>query len=357
MSTIKKMTVTALRVPMAEPHRTAGGVVEESPLVAIDITTSEAVTGHALLFTYTVAALMPTAQLVINLEPLIVGKELHPGALEHELAAKFRLIGAQGLVGMALAGIDMALWDAMARTHQVPLASLLGYSPKRLQAYGAIGFDGVSGSAKTARDWVQKGFKGVKAKIGYASIKEDLEVIRAIRKEIGPDSAMMLDYNQCLSPVEAIERINILDAEGITWVEEPTLAHDFEGHARIASACSTPIQCGENWWGTLDMQKGVDARASDFIMLDVMKIGGVTGWMRAAALGEAKGIRLSSHLWPEISAQLLSATPTSHWLEYANWWNEVMETALELDAGVAVTSNQPGSGVSWRAGALEKFRV
>jgi mandelate racemase len=234
---------------------------------------------------------------------------------------------------------------------------LLGFEPRRLQAYGAVGFDGVTGSAVTAANWMKQGFKGVKAKIGYASIKQDVEVIRAIRAEIGPDTALMLDYNQSLTPADAINRMRVIDQEGITWVEEPTLAHDYCGHASIAEASITPIQCGENWWGIGDMQKAIDAKASDFMMLDVMKIGGVSGWMRGAALGVAHNIRLSSHLWPEISAQLLSATPTAHWLEYANWWNDVVEQPLQLDDGLAVTSDVAGSGVNWRAGVLDRYRI
>jgi hypothetical protein len=122
--------------------------------------------------------------------------------------------------------------------------------------------------------------------------------VRAIREATGDDMAIMVDYNQCLSPVEAVERLRILDDEGLTWVEEPTLAHDYAGHAFVAREARTPIQCGENWWGTLDMLHAVEAHASDFVMPDVMKIGGVTGWLRAATLAHSKGIRMSNHLWP-----------------------------------------------------------
>jgi mandelate racemase len=121
-----------------------------------------------------------------------------------------------------------------------------------------------------------------------------------------------------LTPIEAVQRRRILDDEGLTWVEEPTLAHDYAGHALIAREARTPIQCGENWWGTLDLQHAFDANASDYIMPDVMKIGGVTGWLRAAALAQSRNMRLSNHLWPEISAQLLCATPIADWLEHAD---------------------------------------
>ena len=165
----------------------------------------------------------------------------------------------------------------------------------------------------------------------------------------------MVDYNQSLTPAEAVERLRKVEDEGLTWIEEPTLAHDYQGHARIAREIRTPIQCGENWWGVRDMQHAIDAGASDYVMPDVMKIGGVTGWMRAAALGETHGIRLSNHLWPEISAQLLCVTPTAHWLEYADWWNAVVKEPLFLEKGMARVEGVLGTGIEWEEKAVSRF--
>jgi mandelate racemase len=195
----------------------------------------------------------------------------------------------------------------------------------------------------------------VKAKIGYPTADEDLAVVRAMRSAVGEGVAVMVDYNQCLSPTEAIERLRVLDEEGLTWVEEPTLAHDYAGHAAIAREARTPIQCGENWWGALDLQHALEAGASDYVMPDVMKIGGVTGWLRAAALAQARGIRVSSHLWPEVSAQLLCATPTAHWLEYADWWNPILREPLRIKDAMADLDGASGSGVAWNEGAVERF--
>jgi mandelate racemase len=342
---------------MASPHKTAGGTVAESPLVLTDVWTDQGTAGHGIVFTYTTAALKPTAELICNLAPLIEDEPLAPAAVGQKLAARFRLLGTQGLVGMALSGVDMALWDALARVHSVPLATLLGGAPRPVPAYGAVGYDGEIESAKVAEDWARRGFTGVKAKIGYATAAQDLAVIRAIRSAAGPDVAIMVDYNQSLMPAEAVERLRHLDDEGLTWIEEPTLAHDYRGHAHIAREIRTPVQCGENWWGVRDMQHAVEARASDYIMPDVMKIGGVTGWMRAAALGEVHGIRLSNHLWPEISAQLLSVTPTAHWLEYADWWNAVVREPLRVEKGMAQPEDVVGTGVEWNEDAVTRFAL
>jgi mandelate racemase len=340
---------------MKEPHKTASGVITESPLVLTDISTDTGISGHSMVFTYTPAALKPTADLIQNFETLVQGEILAPAEIEQKLSKRFRLLGTQGLVGMALAAIDMAVWDALARIHQMPLVQLLGGQEKPIPAYGAIGYDGVRGSAKVAESWAKRGFTGVKAKIGYPTVQEDVAVVRAMRKATGDDMAIMVDYNQSLTPVEAVERLRILDNEGLTWVEEPTLAHDYAGHALVAREARTPIQCGENWWGTLDMLHAIEADASDFVMPDVMKIGGVSGWLRAASLAHAKGIRMSNHLWPEISARLLCCTPTAHWLEYADWWNPILAEPLLIENGMAIISGTIGSGVEWNEDAVNQF--
>jgi mandelate racemase len=342
---------------MAHPHRTAGGVVSESPLVLTDVFSDDGVVGHSVVFTYTKAALKPTAELIRNLEELIRGEPLAPLEIEQKLSRRFRLLGTQGLVGIALAAIDMALWDALARSHESSLLELLGGVARPIPAYGAVGYDGAEGSARGAAEWVGRGFRGVKAKIGYPTVQEDLVVIRAIRKAVGDGVAIMVDYNQCLAPSEAVERLRVLDDEGLAWVEEPTLAHDYAGHALIAREADTPIQCGENWWGTLDLRHALVARASDFVMPDVMKIGGVTGWLRAASLAQAEGVRVSNHLWPEVSAQLLCVTPTAHWLEYTHWWNPILSEPLKVKDGVALVDGATGTGVSWDEEAVERYSV
>ena len=346
-----------VRVPMPEPHRTATGVIADSPLVLTDVTLDNGVVGHGLVFTYTPAALKPTVDLVQNLEALVTGQPAAPAEISRQLAARFRLLGTQGLVGIAIAALDMALWDGLARTHGTSLVSLLGGMARPVQAYGAIGFDGPDACAKTAESWVRRGFRGVKAKIGYPSVGEDLAVIRAIRSAAGSDVAVMVDYNQSLSPADAIQRMRTLDDEGLTWVEEPTLAHDYAGHALVTRAAQTPIQCGENWWGVLDLQHALDAGASDYVMPDVMKIGGVTGWLQAASLAAARNVRVSNHLWPEISAQLLAVTPTAHWLEYADWWNPILVDPLRIVDGAADISEVRGTGIEWNETQVPRYLV
>jgi mandelate racemase len=348
VDTIRALRVRAVKVPMNEPHRTASGVITESPLVLVDLETTQGLVGHSFVFTYTAAALQPVAELVANFEALVKGQRLEPEKLSRALLARFRLLGAHGLVGMAVSAIDMAAWDALARARNVPLCVLLGADPRPTPAYGGIGYDGERESARAAEAWANRGFRGVKAKIGYPTVEEDLAVVRAIRSAVGPGVAVMVDYNQSLSVEEAKRRLARLDGEGLAWVEEPVIAEDYAGMAAVARDAATPVQAGENWWGPLEFAKAIEARATDLLMPDVMKTFGVTGWMEIARLAAPRKLPISCHLFCEVSAQLLAATPTAQWLEYADWWSPVQAHPLEIRDGMAIPSARPGSGVDWK---------
>ena len=354
---ITHLDVRCVEVPLPQPHRTASGVIEVSPLVLLSVATDAGVTGHSITFTYTPSALKPTAELMRNMEALGTAQQLAPATLSDQLHARFRLLGTQGLVGMALAGIDMALWDALARSQGLALCTLLGAAPRPVEVYGGIGYDGEKGSAHAAEDWARRGLRAVKAKIGYPTLAEDLAVIRAMRSAVGTGIGIMVDYNQSLDPTEAQARLRALDAEGLRWIEEPVLAHDYAALVRLAGVTATPLQAGENWWGPLDFRHAIEAGVRDHLMPDVMKCGGVTGWQRVASMAQAHAIPVSSHLWPEVSAQLLAATPTAHLLEYADWWNPILRRPLELRDGLALLEGVTGTGVEFNEDAVQGFLI
>ncbi|MEM7506458.1 MAG: enolase C-terminal domain-like protein [Pseudomonadota bacterium] len=353
---IASTRVRAVKVPMAEPHRTASGVIENSPLVLVEVTTDDGVTGQAILFAYAELALVPLAGLTRNLAALIEGEDLAPTSLTDGLLARLRLLGGQGLAAMAVAGLDMAMWDALARARDLPLYALLGARPKSIHPYGAIGYDGEAGSAKVAEALIAKGFRGVKAKIGYPTVAEDLAVLRAIRRAIGPEPAMMVDYNQSLDQAEAARRIAALAGEGLTWIEEPVLAHDFPGLAALGGH-GVALQAGENWWGPPEFHLAAEAGAADLWMPDVMKCHGITGWMRVAGLAATRGIPLSNHLWSELSAQMMCAAPTAGWLEYCDWWNPILAEPMRMRDGTVDFEDVTGTGMAFDEAAVETFVI
>jgi mandelate racemase len=167
----------------------------------------------------------------------------------------------------------------------------------------------------------------------------------------------MADYNQGLSVPEAEHRVRALADEGLTWIEEPCLAHDYQGHARVRSRSKCPIQIGENWWGPGEMALSLGFGASDLGMPDAMKIGGVSGWMQAAALAESAGMPISTHLFPEVSVHLMAATPTRHWLEFVDWASPVLAHPMAIRDGMAFAPDVPGAGIEWDEGAVSRYLV
>jgi mandelate racemase len=355
--TIRSLSVRAVDVPMKRPLHTSGGVVARAPLVLVDLETEEGITGSAYVFCYTPLALHPVAQLIRNLEDCIKGDDVAPLALEQKLQRRFRLLGPQGLTGIAMAGIDMAAWDALAKASSMPLARLLGGEERPIPAYNScgLGIIGPERVAEEALELAECGFRAMKIRLGYPELKTDIAVVHAVRRAVGDSMLLMTDYNQCLAVPEAIHRSRALDQEGIYWIEEPALATDYAGHSRIAAEAATPIQIGENWWGPHDMAKSVAAGASDFVMPDAEKIGGVTGWLRAAALAESHGLPLSSHLLPEVSAHLLAVSPTCHWLEYVDFADPILEEPMRIEDGHAVPFREPGIGFKFNEDAVRRY--
>lgn len=350
--TIHSLRVRGLDLSLARPVETAGGVMRTAPLVLLDVLTQEGITGVSYVRCYTPTALAPLVQLIANLEPVVQGKAALPREAGALLERHFKLLGLQGLTGIAMAAIDMALWDAQAKAAEVPLVTLLGGTPGSVPAYASLRTMSPAAAAAEAADHVASGFEAIKLKIGRSDPAEDLAAIRAVRAAVGDAIRLMVDYNQSLTLHDALERVRALDAENVYWIEEPLRAEDFEGHAAVSAAARTPVQLGENWWGPSDMEKSVAARASDHVMLDVMKLYGVTGWLRAAQIAAAHSLPASSHTFPEVSAHLLRVTPTAHYLEYLDHAGPVLQHPVEIRGGRAYTSRLPGAGIAWNEDAI-----
>jgi mandelate racemase len=355
--TVRGLRARAVDVPMSPPLQTASGTIDTAPLVLIDLLTAEGVTGCSYVFCYTPVALRPTARLAAEVAEVIAGKTAAPAAIAHTLQQHFRLLGPQGLTGLVIGGIDVAAWDALGKAAGLPLVRLLGGECVSVPAYASLRSMASSDAANEAATIVAAGVRAVKVRIGHPNVRQDLLVVQTLRKSVGGAVALMVDYNQCLSVAEAIRRAAVLDGEDIGWIEEPVRADDYLGHAAVARAARTPIQLGENWWGPPDMAKSVAAESSDCAMVDVTKIWGVTGWLRAAALAEAAGLPVSSHLFPEVSAHLLAVTPTRDRLEYLDLAGPILSTPLVLEDGRATASSRPGIGVEWNEEAVRRYLV
>jgi mandelate racemase len=354
--TIRSLRARPLDLSLAAPVETAAGVLRTAPLVLVDVETEEGVSGHAYVRSYTPVALGPLASLVANLGELIRGRDGEPSSIRDVLGREFRLAGSQGLAGMAMAAVDMALWDAQARAAGVPLVRLLGGEPRPIPAYASLRTMSPRAAAAEAEEAVTVlGVRGVKVKVGRGELAADLEAVTAVREAVGDEVDVMVDYNQALTVGDAIERVRALDAVGVAWIEEPTQADDDAGNARIAAAARAPIQLGESHWGADALRRSVAAGACDLLTLDAMKAGGVSGWLEGAAVAAEHGLPASSHTFPELSRHLLTVTPTCHLLEYLDHAGPILLDPVRIEGGHAGAPERPGSGVEFDEALLARL--
>jgi mandelate racemase len=362
---IPPLTVRAIRampveVPLNFVLGTSQGVLRQVPLLLVDVETEQGVTGRTWLFCYVRAAGPAIASIIGEVERVAKGEAVDPAALWAKLARRFTLIGVQGIVRMALAGFDTACWDALARAADLPLVRLLGAAPRPVPAYNSCGLglmDDTSALAAEAEALLARGFRAVKLRLGYPTLAGDIAAVQAVRKRIGGDVKLMVDYNQALDLDEALARWRALDGQDIFWLEEPIRHDDYAGNARLARELKTPIQIGENFSLPAGMATALEQAKPDYVMPDLERIGGVTGWRTAAELAAVNRVPMSSHLFPETSAHLLAATPTCHFLEYVDWADALLEEPLAIVDGHAIIPQRPGNGMAWNKDAVERYRM
>jgi mandelate racemase len=359
--TIRAIRATPVEVPLNFVLGTSQAAVRRAPLLLIDVETEEGVIGRTYLFCYLAAAAVGIIGILGEVERVAKGEKVDPAALWAKLAPRFTLIGVQGIVRMALAGFDTACWDALAVAAGLPLARFLGVEPRPIPAYNSCGLGlmqdlgALAAEAETLLG--MGGFTAVKLRLGYPTLAEDIAAVHAVRRRIGEDVTLMVDYNQALSVEEALKRGRALDDEKIYWFEEPIRHDDYAGAARLARELNVPVQLGENFSLPASMSVALDQGAADVVMPDLERIGGVTGWRQVAEIAAARRVPMSSHLFPEVSAHLLAATPTCHFLEYVDWANVLVQEPLVIAGGRAIVPERPGNGLVWDEDAVKRLRM
>ena len=327
----------------------------DAPLLLIDVATNVGVTGRAYAFAYTSLTLRSLAQFVRDIAPELIGKSVSPRARMQQMERRLKLAGWQGFAGMVVGTLDMALWDAFARAMDVSLGVLLGGELRPLPSYDSFGML----DRRTDLPWLEaslaSGFKAVKIKLGAGDVKSDVAMVADVRRTIGDGVQLMLDFNQSQTTASAVERIRRLQDFDLTWVEEPVAAENLVGHRAVRECVRpVPIQTGENWWFPQGMANSIAAGASDRAMVDIMKIGGVTGWMAAMAHAEAAALPLSNHTFVEASAHVMVVSPTASWFEYLDIAGAILtERLLPVDG--MVTARGPGLGLDWDERAVARY--
>jgi mandelate racemase len=357
---VKSVNVRAVVIPLRRPVVSKVGRFDEWPLILIDLHTTGDIVGRSYLEPYLANAVRYIVPAIRDLAAARSGATLSPLDSFQTNRRSLNLVGYSGVAAIAVAGLDMALWDALAKAAGLPLAVLLGGSLAAVPAYNSNGLwlTEVDTLAKEAGALVAEGgFGALKLRLGRDRLDDDVAAIREVRKGAGEEIKLMVDFNQGLSLGDALVRCHALDGQNLYWFEEPIVYDNLPGYAQLARELRTPVQLGENFYGPRDLLAALSAGAGDYVMPDLMRIGGVSGWLRAAPIAAAAGIQISTHLYPEMSAHLMRVSETAHWLEWQDWADPILKEPFPVKAGHIEIPHRPGAGIEWNEEAVARLQV
>jgi mandelate racemase len=348
--TLKSIRARPVVLTLKRPVVARIATLTDWPLILIDLYTEEGVIGRSYLEPYVPKSMRYLIPALHDLGEMLKGRRLAPIEFYEAARKSLHFVGYEGMSNIAVAGIDMAAWDALARAAGVPLCVLLGGNIGAVPAYNSNGL-WLRAPAEVASEAIalreEGGFNGLKLRLGRERVADDLATIEAVRDAVGSEMSLMVDFNQGLQFGEALERCHAIDHLGLAWIEEPIVYDNLEGYARLTADLKTAVQIGENFYGPRALYTALQMKACDYVMPDFMRIGGVTGWQRAAAIAEAAGIPISTHLYPEVAAHVMRVTETAHWLEWQDWANPILQQPYEVKAGKLHIPDVPGIGLEW----------
>lgn len=358
--TFKGLVARPVVLRLERPIVARIATITDWPLILIDLHTEEGVVGRSYLEPYTTKTMKYLIPALHDLAEMFKGQPVTPLKMYEAARKSLHFVGYQGMSMIAVSGLDMAAWDALGKAAGMPLCVLLGGSVGPVNAYNSNGLwlnepAAVAAEAVALRE--EGGFTGLKLRLGRERMRDDLAALAAVREAVGDDMHLMADFNQGLHIGEALQRCHMIDDLGLAWIEEPIVYDNFDGYAQLAAELKTPIQIGENFYGPRDLHKALQSKACDFVMPDFMRIGGVTGWLRAAAIAGAAGVPMSSHLYPEVAAHMLRVTETAHWLEWQNWADPILQKPYEIRNGMLHIPDAPGVGLEWNEKAVAANQV
>jgi len=358
--TVREIRARPVVLKLKRPVVARIATITDWPIIVLDLSTEEGIVGRSYLEPYIVRSMRYLVPALNDLGAVLKGRAVAPVELFDAARKSLHFVGYEGLSLIAASGLDMAAWDALAKAANLPLCVLLGGSVGPVKSYNSNGL-WLSEPAKLADEALELrdegGFQGLKLRMGRPRPADDLIALEAVRKVLGDDFNLMVDFNQGLDLAEALHRCHAIDDRGLTWIEEPILYDNLDGYAKLAAELNTPLQIGENFYGPREMHKAIQKNACDLVMPDFMRIGGVTGWMRAAAIAGAAGIPVSTHLYPEVAAHMMRVTETAHWLEWQDWADPILQTPYRIKDGLLHIPDVPGTGLEWDEEAIKAHLV
>jgi mandelate racemase len=358
---IEEIRSRAVSVPLEIPIVSAIRQSERVELVIVDVVTREGIAGQSYLQAFGVPQARAIQSLLHYLGDVLKGQNPLLTLRCYKLMERaINLLGPAGLATFALSGIDCALWDILGKVSQTPLAYLLGAAGDRCAAYQSAGLWLTPPGPRLSEEvqaLLERGLPALKMRVGREEVATDIFAAHQIREQLGPAGMLLIDANQAWDVQTAISAGRGLEEVQPFWLEEPVDHDDLAGHAEVARALNVRVATGENIYLPRGFQALFEAGACDIVMPDVQRVGGVTGWMRVAALAEVHRVPIASHLFPEISVHLLAASPTVLVLEYMPWAQPIMAEPLQIENGAVLVPPRPGPGLVFDDAAIERFAI
>ncbi len=357
---VTRFETTALRVPVERSF--VGSVRFEcfNPVV-VELFTDEGLRAHgvAMMFNnYHVGLLKSCIDAVA--EAVVGGDLVRWAELWERLRHTSARIGSDGLGVYAMAAVDMALWNLRAQALELPLASLLGGRRDEVPVYASnyLWRDrAIDDLQREAAALVAQGYRAVKMRMGLKSRHEDLRRLAAVREAVGPEVDIMVDVLWVWTVYESIVMGREMERLGVYWLEDPIPTTDVAGLTEIAAALDIPVVSGENVSGKQGFRELFERRATDVAMIDVQAVGGVTEWMKVAAMAEAFNLPVVSHLFDEFSVHLVAAIPNGTWTEHMPWWESIYRDPPQPQNGSMRVPQVPGIGYELDREAMKRLRL
>ena len=357
---IERVETNYYRLPL-EPMGDAGhGAIDTEELITLELH-AEGLTGHGYAYTIGRGGRAVRSLIDDDIAPLILGQDatdIH--GLWDLMWQRLLYVGRGGLASFAIAAVDVALWDLRGVRERKPLYALLGAEPREIPAYGS-GVDlpkPLNGLLEQTEGFMDRGFPGVKVKIGRKDPREDEERVEAVRDLVGDEVDLMVDANMAWDAAEALERGRRLQRFELFWYEEPTIPEDVAGHAMISREMDVPVAVGESLHSPHEFRRYVDEAAATVLQIDPITNGGITASLDALKLADRAGLSTSSHYTDELSAHLLCASKYPVYLEkHAFALDPYLEEPQGVTNGRVRPTESPGTGLRFDAEALAPYQA
>jgi len=357
---ITRIDVTPLSVPVEKSFVGSVQFREFNPIV-VEAFTEEGLSAHGITMVFNSLNVKPLKACVDAVAETVVGLDVFNWAQQWDTAWKMASrIGHNGFGVFALAAVDMALWNLRAKALEMPLAKVLGGYRDEVPVYASnyLWRDRtIDELQKEAADLVSQGFPAVKMRMGWKSSKEDIARLAAVREAVGPDIDIMVDVLWVWGVPESIMMGRQMEKYGVYWLEDPIPSHNVEGLSEIAAALDMPVVSGEDVALKRGFRRLFEEKATDIAMIDVQAVGGVTEWMKVAAMAEAFNLPVVSHLFDEFSLHLVAAIPNGIWTEHMPWWEAIYQDPPQPKNGTIKVPQVPGIGYELDRDAMKRFAM